>query len=116
MTQENLRSGSTSELRTMGVEVDDDNDPAPENIPDSNRTAAAPSIFGEWNDAAIDLRKIGPYRNMSPSLKGMTSETVSLLSPKALFLLLFPTEYLKKSLLPNNIGHSPLMSLLFSLG
>ena len=101
VTQENLHSGSTSELRAMGVEVDDDNDPAPENVPDSNRTAAA------WNDAAIDLRKIGPYRNMSPSLKGMTSETVSLLSPKALFLLLFPTEYLKKSLLPATNEHLP---------
>ena len=45
------------------MEVDDDNDPTPENVPDSNQTAAAPSIFGEWNETAIDLQKIGPEVN-----------------------------------------------------
>jgi len=44
-------------LREEGIEVDDDNEPAPENIPNENEAASDGIFSNEWGFEGIDFRR-----------------------------------------------------------
>ena len=93
-------------IRAMGFEVDDDNEPAPENIPepvnqniastndDQNGNASASaaennfSKFGEFQ--GVDYRKAAGCSNVKPKLIGMSDEKVKSMTYLDAFLLFFP--------------------------
>ena len=83
-------------VRGLGFEVDDDNDPAPENMPGQTDgvegTFEAPSAE-KWE--GICPRKMINVRNNEPALKGVTDETVGGLSYLDMFLIALPVTYLK---------------------
>ena len=86
-------------MRSLGLDVDDDNDPAPENIPDHEPLAETNQTWG-WN--GLDYRALKNGTNVRPVLCHGLNEIPAdpcrrtLLS---LFMTLFPMEYLEEHIL-----------------
>jgi hypothetical protein len=78
---------------------DDDNEPAPENVP-RQEARQADCQYGEWSFDGIDNRLVGNHSNTGASFVGMSKEKVSVLSPLNLFFIIFPTDYIKNIILP----------------
>jgi hypothetical protein len=90
----NSEEGSTAALRAQGIEVDDNNEPAPENVPAPDEHQI--EIFStNWGFEGIDFRKQLQSQNVNASLNGMTRDASSLLNPLQLFLLFFPIDHVK---------------------
>ena len=72
-------------MTTQGMEVDDDNEPAPENIPQPNEPLQQ-SVFSEnWGFEGIDFHRASGGYNMGASLNGVMQEAAGYLSPLSLF-------------------------------
>lgn len=86
----NLDATDIAQFRAMGVTVDDDNDPAPENIPDvgngdkvpnqespdSSRSSPSGLIQShnqQWGHHLVDQRKASVQTNVNPSVPGIPS-------------------------------------------
>lgn len=78
------------------AEVDDDNEPAPENVPNAT-TPAANTVFTEWGHSGVCPRRMTGATNPSPSLKGLTRDAIPSLDK--LFRILFPYSFLKEVIL-----------------
>ena len=94
-------------IRAMGYEVNDDNDPAPENIPHhdiapqptkeaANATPAThpSSLFAEhkqeWGHHPVDQRRVYVRQNVQPSVPGIpTQMPITSHLPKSFIFLLF---------------------------
>ena len=92
-------------LRGMGYTVDDDNDPAPENVPDviDVSAAAAPTTPGtsqpdgliaehnqQWGHHTVDQRKVNVRQNVKPFVSGIPGDIkISSGSSKYFMFLLF---------------------------
>lgn len=86
------------ELRGV-VDVDDDNDPAPENIPDVGKDSEDNSgVFNEWGHNGICYRKEQSAVNAAPKLKG-TAWTDTILMIGMVWQHLFPMHWLTTVLL-----------------
>ena len=88
-------------LRAQGFSVDDDNEPAEENIPDktttsSNEQTSLPNIYQEWDSRNVCNRKSDGHCEENPRLLKTPSSETRL----GYFLLLLPLEYIKTILLP----------------
>lgn len=81
------------EMARNFVEIDDDNDPAPENLPLAGEEAQA-SIFGEWGHPGTCYRRMGIARNQSPNLSFPPGVRPTIMQ---LFELLFPKSILFQS-------------------
>lgn len=77
------------------VEVDDDNLPAPENVPDKKNMPG--SIMKEWGAASVCPRLCTGAINMPPRLNWFPRDAKPDLV--SLFLVLFPKDYLEDTLL-----------------
>jgi hypothetical protein len=86
-------------MHARGIEVDDYNEPAPENVP-RQEARQADCQYGEWGFDGIDNRHVGNHSNTGASFGGMSKEKVSVLSPLNLFFILFPTDFIKNIILP----------------
>ena len=88
-------------VRGLGFEVDDDNDPAPENIPRQQDTAVEGGFVAPTADAwgGICPRKMLNVPNNNPSLKGVTEETVGGITYLKMFLIALPVTYLKETVI-----------------
>ena len=64
-----LNDKDVSNFRAMGFCVDDDNEPAPENIPTPNANPIE-CIYMEWNSVPIDERRVMAAVDVRPPLKG----------------------------------------------
>jgi hypothetical protein len=90
----NLEEGSTRALHAQGIEVDDDDEPAPENVPASNDGQV--EIFSSsWGFEGIDFRRQMQVPNFNASMNGMTRDGATLLNPLQFFLIFFPINHIK---------------------
>ncbi len=90
------RAEDIAEIRGLGFLVDDDNEPAPENIPlpQRNNNNAATDDGRTWGWAGIDHRKQAngiSSRARINSLSGLALEGATMLT---IFLLFFPWKFL----------------------
>ncbi len=86
-----------AELRQQGIEVDDDNEPAPEN---ANPTVAEFTV-GEWITPTICPRRADPNcTNSKGSWKHHAWNKIKEMDELALFRMCFPEEWVKNTLLP----------------
>lgn len=96
----NLTLDDMAELARQGIEVDNDNEPAPENVPDAAPTTAEPEAL-EWKeDGIVCPRRAANLQNSAAKLKNYSQEDVIKMSKLDLFLVLFPLEYLKTVVIP----------------
>ena len=88
-------------VRGLGFDVDDDNMPAPENIPEPN--VPRPTDYGQtWGWDGIDHRKKGDYFDHQPRLAHGLDDEADLSSHRAylrLFFTFFPKRYLEETIL-----------------
>ena len=91
------RISDTTELQHHFT-VDNDNDPAPENIPNIE-DIGAPSVFTDWCEPSVCYRKAADMSNTKPRLLNVMRD----INPTKvqLFELLFPKKFLTDILLPN---------------
>ena len=88
-------------IRGLGFEVDDDNDPAPENIPvrdqEGDRGEEGVATAEAWE--GVCPRKALNVQNPNPSLRGVSEETIGALSYASMFLICLPVSYIKETVL-----------------
>jgi Transposase IS4 len=92
-------------MRAMNFDVDDDNEPAPENIPSPNQTTdATESIYSEWKGSSgfCNRRQEG-HRFERAKLNGAPG----LSSRLELFMIFIPRTYLESVLIPSTNIHLP---------
>ena len=78
------------------IEIDDDNNPAPENVPQAGETLPE-NIFGEWGHQGMCFRHMTGTQNRNPTISFLQNVRPTLLQ---LFELLFPMNYVKSVILP----------------
>jgi len=85
-------------LGLPGVDVDDDRNPAPENVPQGNAGAKGACVFGEWGHGGLCNRLIASTQNPNVNLRnhppGMTPSLLQL------FELMLPKTFLQQVVLP----------------
>jgi Transposase IS4 len=87
-------------LRAEGFDVDDDNDPAPENIPDNTTTQSLPlNDRQEWKDDGLCPRAMANARQLMPTVT--INVELKLMTLLSLFKLFFPLDWLQLVLLRN---------------
>lgn len=79
------------------VEIDDDNQPAPENVPEIKSGATNNNIMGEWSNVTVCQRLCVGAVNMPPRLNWFPRDAKPDLV--SLFLVLFPKKYLEEIIL-----------------
>ena len=108
ISQNILQTGNRSEdimmVRAQGLDVDDDNEPLPENIPttttnDSNDASAANAnpeheTVG-WGWSGIDHRCQINTTNVRAAIAGITNDAMQHISYLGMFPLLFPKSYIE---------------------
>ena len=82
----------------QGFQVDDDNEPAEENVPTPTVDDSTNSNYveAEWNWNGMCPRKMNGCRNMKPCLKGVEKTMLEKISLLTMFLLMIPKNILKK--------------------
>ena len=87
------------ELRHQGIYIDDDNNPAPDNIPRQGETT---TVTGNWRREGIIFHcKAVNLQNSSASFRHYYSHYAILrMSLLQLFFIMFPEEYLEEVLIP----------------
>ena len=106
----NLRSEDMVELFFQGIAIDDDNYPAPENVP---RQGENTTCTGNWTrEGIICPRKAGNLQNSFASIRNYSHDAILRMSLLQLFLVMFPEDYLEEVLIPEtNKGLSVPMDL-----
>jgi hypothetical protein len=84
-----------SSFRAQGFAVDDDNEPAPENIPTSN-DSGADDIYRPWGSEPLDTRRVAGVRDVQSSL---VSADPSMHTVLGFFLHFLPMQYFKTTIL-----------------
>lgn len=93
-TKENVNA-----MRAAGFDVDDDNDPAPENVPDT-ATAPTNNIYGAWNpNLGNCYRKQAGGHETRAKLLGVNEIWMQGVSFFTMFLMFFPKTFLKSVIL-----------------
>ena len=108
----NLTSEDMADLRHQGIAVNDDNDPAPKNIPDT-KNIPLPQLEEEnlWrSEGIICPSQSKQLHNKYAAFKNYSREELMKMTELELFLILFPVEYLKEILIPetNNLLKNPM--------
>ena len=86
-------------MESMGFQVDDDNAPAPENVPDVNNEEVDSNEKATWGWDGICDRKANAFSDVQPKLQGVTNDTIGSMTYASMFLLLFPTNFLREVML-----------------
>jgi hypothetical protein len=92
------RSEDIALAQSQGLDVDDDNEPAPENIPPAGAPIDSTSnLHGQtWGWGGTCHRKSAHHTDVSPQIKDYTKNHLSrTLSKLEMFLLFFPVDYLE---------------------
>ena len=82
-----------SNFRAQGFAVDDDNEPAPENVPSPNDEVNE-GMYRPWGSEPLDLRRASGVRDIQPTL---VSADPSLHTVLGYFLHFLPVDYLKNT-------------------
>ena len=87
-------------VRGLGFEVDDDNDPAPENVPATHSNQEAEDyVPAEWKWDGMCSRKSSKAQNMKPSMIGVSDMVLTGMSFSNVFLLFFPAKFMEDVIL-----------------
>ncbi len=93
----NLNGGEdASNFQALGFCVDDDNDPAPENVPSSSNASNMECIYMEWNSVPLDAKRLCGAVDVKPTLIQADSIIHTVLGYFTHFL---PVSYLKITVL-----------------
>ncbi len=96
-----IRAKDIAMVQGMGLDVDNNNDPSPENIPQPvshPRTKVEKNYTHEelgWSWSGIDHRKYLNIQDQKPTIKGFVGESVTHLSFVDMFFLLFLRKFLE---------------------
>ena len=94
----NTRALEVAELRQQGIEVDDDNEPAPEN---AQPEAAPTSQVGDWVTPNVCPRRADAnVSNVKGSWKNNSWNKIHDMEELALFRMCFPEQWVKEVLIP----------------
>ena len=106
----NLRSEDMVDICRQGIAIEDDKDPAPDNVPLQGDTNTR---TGTWRrEGIICPRKSGNLQNSFASFIHYSHDAILCMSLLWLFLVMFPEYYLEEVLIPNtNKGLSVPMDL-----
>ena len=98
------------DLRRQGISIDDDNDPAPENVP---RQGENTTCTDNWRrEGIIFPRKAGNLQNSFASFRQYSHDAILCMSLLQLFLVMFLEDYHEELLIPKtNKGLSVPMDL-----
>ena len=91
------RSDEIAELRQQGIEVDDDNEPAPEN---AEPPPQATGDVGEWVTPTICPRRQANCTNRKGSWKNYSWQVIAEMDELAQFRMCFPEEWASEVLIP----------------
>jgi hypothetical protein len=91
-----------AELRRQGIAIDDDNDPAPENIPVGGEEPqhVVDNLNWKGEEGIICPRKAANLPNSFAGFTHYSRDAVQRMSKLDLFMILFPVKYLKEVLIP----------------
>jgi hypothetical protein len=111
------RSEDIALARSQGLDVDDNNEPAPENIPAASAPIDSTSnLHGQtWGWGGTCHRKSAHHTDVSPQIKDYTKSHLGTLSKLKMFLLFFPVDYLENVIVIKTSrtlleqAHSPLL-------
>ena len=87
------------EFCRQGIAIDNDNDPAPENVPRQGETNTG--IGNCRREVIICPRKAGNLQNYFASFRHYSHDAILRMSLLQLFLVMFPEEYLEEVLIPD---------------
>jgi hypothetical protein len=90
-----------SNFRAQGFSVDDDNEPAPENIPTAADTAND-GMYRAWGSEPLDARRVVGIKDVQPTL---VSADASMHTVLGFFLHFLPLEYFKTMILQATNKH-----------
>jgi hypothetical protein len=84
--------------RSQGLDVDDDNEPAPENIPAVGTAIdSTANLHGqEWGLGGTCHQKSAHHVDVSPQIKDYTKNNLGVISKLDMFFLFFPINYLEE--------------------
>ena len=85
-----------SNFRPQGFSVDDDNEPAPENIPTEADNATNDGMYRAWGSEPLDARRVLGVRDVQPTL---VSADASMHTVLGFFFHFLPLEYFKTTIL-----------------
>ena len=105
-------------VRNLGFIVDDDNDPAPENVPGPTTNATLPrtSVTNApklcdttqgWNDVYVDRRKASGAHDIKPSLPGLLGKDPKKCTYLEIFLMFLGNNVVKTIVLPATNANLP---------
>ena len=86
-----------SHFRAQGFEVDNDNDPVPENVPAVATQSTTSCIYLDWGSNTLDPRRSNNLSNYKAVLRGFDMATKN--SLLAHFLHFLPVDFIKQILL-----------------
>ena len=86
-----------SHFYAQGFEVDDNNHPAPENIPPAATTSTTSCIYLDWGSSTLDPNRINNLSNYKGVLRGFDMATKNSLLVH--FLHFLPVDFIKEVLL-----------------
>lgn len=86
-------------MRGMGFDVDDDNEPAIENILTTEQEEVQEEK-AKWEWDGLCMRKSKNFHNSNPSLNGVNEFSISSMTYSSMFLLLFPMAFVQNVMLP----------------
>jgi hypothetical protein len=92
---QNINSEEITELRAQGITVDDDDEPD-----ELNAQNPGPAPIGTWGKLDACRRASQGHLKLSGRCAGMTWQTVAEMDELQLFMLCFPMDYLKNTVLP----------------
>lgn len=93
------RAEDIQAVRALGLDVDDDNDPAPENVPRGVRSEDDPYVahFGQWH--GIDHRKAQGIGNVKPKVNRLPTTDVAAYTSLQVFCVFFPMAFLTQTII-----------------
>mmetsp|Transcript_12834 Transcript_12834/g.18412 ORF Transcript_12834/g.18412 Transcript_12834/m.18412 type:complete len:341 (+) Transcript_12834:77-1099(+) len=95
-----LQDRPLQELRAAGIQVDDDNEPVPENVPRPGQRAVEEGMYAEcWGHQGIDFCRSAGGVNSNATLRSVISNVAEMLTPLQMFELFFPMEHVKQVIL-----------------
>ena len=108
--QEVQQAGNVSKYISLvcanGFMVDDDNDAAPENVPDLNPTEGQNNIHEQtWGWNGNDHRRIFGAQNNRPHFQGMANTFLGTMSYCGMFLILFPKLFIENVIVEETNKH-----------
>mgnify|MGYP007027707777 FL=1 len=88
-----------ADLRHQGIEVDDDNEPAPENVPAQSEAAPLPSN-GRWEKPTVCSRRANNFQNLAGKFTNHRWDKIADYDELELFRMCFPEEWLVNVCIP----------------